>query len=229
LTFCVIIFQMPPLEIVDFGKEEEKSGFDLEKFLLENKFLLIFVFIGLVLVGAGLFFLRTGGFSSSKVEVVETQNGSGAVSELVVEIAGAVEKPSVYKLPAGSRIDDLLIAAGGLSAAADRDWVAKNINRAAKLTDGQKVFIPDKQSSTSSANKSGGYQTVSTVLGDKTGSLVNINTASAKELDLLPGIGQGYAQKIIEQRPYSTTEELVNKKVIPQSTYEKIKDRISVW
>lgn len=147
----------------------------------------------------------------------------------MVEIAGAVEKPGVYKLPLNSRVDDLLIVAGGLSATADRDWVSKNINRAAKLTDGQKVFIPDKQSGEASANKSGGYQNISTVLGDKNTSLVNINTASAKELDSLPGIGQVYAQKIIEQRPYSTPEELVTKKVIPKSTYEKIKDRISVW
>lgn len=220
---------MPPLEIIDFGKEKEESGFGFEKFLLENKFLLIFVFIGVVLAGAGLFFLKTGGFSSSKVEVIETKGEGLTASELVVEIAGAVEKPGVYKLPLNSRVDDLLIVAGGLSATADRDWVAKNINRAAKLTDGQKVFIPDKQSGEASANKSGGYQNISTVLGDKNTSLVNINTASAKELDSLPGIGQVYAQKIIEQRPYSTPEELVTKKVIPKSTYEKIKDRISVW
>ncbi len=220
---------MPPLEIIDFGKEEERDGFDFEKFLVENKFLFIFVFAGIILVGSGLFFLKTGGFSSSKVEIIETQEGGQITSELIVEIAGAVEKPGVYKLPSNSRINDLLIASGGLSAAADRDWVSKNINRAAKLTDGQKVFIPDKQSGLSSANKSGGYQNISTVLGNKTESLININTASAKELDSLPGIGQVYAQKIIEQRPYSTTEELVTKKVIPKSTYEKIKDRISVW
>lgn len=220
---------MPPLEIIDFGKEEEKGSFGFEKFLLENKFLLIFVLIGVILTGAGLFFLKTGGFSSSKVEVIETKGEELTASELVVEIAGAVEKPGVYKLPLNSRVDDLLIVAGGLSATADRDWVSKNINRAAKLTDGQKVFIPDKQSGEASANKSGGYQNISTVLGDKNTSLVNINTASAKELDSLPGIGQVYAQKIIEQRPYSTPEELVTKKVIPKSTYEKIKDRISVW
>lgn len=47
---------MPPLEIIDFGKEEEKGSFGFEKFLLENKFLLIFVLIGVILTGAGLFF-----------------------------------------------------------------------------------------------------------------------------------------------------------------------------
>lgn len=220
---------MPPLEIVDFSKEGERENrFDLENFLLENRVLVIFVLIGLILLGAGLFFLRTGGVSSSKVEILEPSQ-QGSQSEIVVEISGSVEKPGVYKLVAGSRVEDGLIAAGGLSAAADREWVEKNINRAAKLSDGQKIFIPDKQSNLQSANKNGGYQSVSTVLGDKITSLVNINTASAKELDTLPGIGPVYAQKIIEQRPYSTTEELVSKKIIPNSTYEKIKDRISVW
>lgn len=220
---------MPPLEIVDFSKEGERENrFDLENFLLENRVLVIFVLIGLILLGAGLFFLRTGGVSSSKVEILEPSQ-QGSQSEIVVEISGSVEKPGVYKLVAGSRVEDGLIAAGGLSAAADREWVEKNINRAAKLSDGQKIFIPDKQSNLQSANKNGGYQSVSTVLGDKITSLVNINTASAKELDTLPGIGPVYAQKIIEQRPYSTTEELVSKKIIPKSTYEKIKDRISVW
>lgn len=221
---------MPPLEIVDFGNEDEdrRSGFDLEGFLIENKLFVLFVFVGLVLLGVGLFFLKTGGISSSKVEVLEPSRQESQ-SEIVVEISGAVEKPGVYRLNAGSRVEDGLIAAGGFSATADREWVERNLNRAAKLSDGQKVFIPDKQSSTTSANKSGGYQNVSTVLGDKTGRLININTASAKELDSLPGIGQVYAQKIIEQRPYSTIEELVSKKIIPRSTFEKIKDKISVW
>lgn len=218
---------MPPLEIIDFGKEEKKTGFDFERFLIENKLLVLFVFIGLILAGVGVFFLKSGSLSSEKVQIIESQQET--LSELVVEVSGAVEKPGVYKLKSGSRIDDALILAGGLSAVADRDWVAKMLNRAAKLTDGQKIFIPDKQSSSVSANKNGGYQNVSSVLGEKSGDLININTAGAKELDSLPGIGQVYAQKIIEQRPYSNIEELVSKKVLPQSTYEKIKDKVTVW
>jgi competence protein ComEA len=58
--------------------------------------------------------------------------------------------------------------------------------------------------------------------------LTNINTASQSELEKLTGIGPVYAQSVIEHRPYSNTQELVSKKIIPQKTYEKIKSEISL-
>jgi|YNPMSStandDraft_1061717.scaffolds.fasta_scaffold10734_2 competence protein ComEA len=214
------------LEVIDFAKEE-KSKFNFDEFLLKNKLVLTFIFLGIIFAGIGIFFIRQDS-NSSKVEILEPKEGT-LLQEIVVEVAGAVEKPGVYKFQSGARVDDALIAAGGLSFSADREWVEKMLNRAAKLTDGQKIFIPDKQSSVLSARKNEGYQNVSSNFSASGANLVNINTASAKELDSLPGIGQVYAQKIIEQRPYSNLEELVSKKVIPQSLYEKIKDKITVF
>lgn len=190
-----------------------------DRFIFKNRFLLLILLAGFIFFGFGVFYVKNGGGANSdKVEILNANvAGESIGGEIVVEISGEVEKPGVYKLSPGSRIEDLLIAAGGLSAGADRDWVAKTINRAARLSDGQKVFISSKTNNFSD----GGGQVVST--------LININTADAKALDSLPEIGPTRAQNIIEHRPYSTPQELVSKGVISQSVYEKIKDKITTY
>ena len=210
-----------------------KSKFNFEKFFEEKKYIISVLLVGLILLGFGAIYLKKDSFfESDKIEVLEETTEPKVVDkQIVVEIAGSVEKPGVYKLDSKARVDDLLNVSGGLSVDADRGLVEKLINRAAILSDGQKIYIPsiNKQSNTESANNADGYQNISsTTLGANTG-LININTATLTELDTLPGIGPVYGQNIIEHRPYSSVEELSSKSVLKKSVYEKIKDKISVY
>ncbi|MEK7168884.1 MAG: helix-hairpin-helix domain-containing protein [Patescibacteria group bacterium] len=208
----------------------------MEEFLNRNSKLIIFSLLGLILIGLGVLSYKIDIFSSG--DTVEVLNSTNAGPEspqdeqgnIVVEISGAVEKPGVYKLKNGSRIDDLLISAGGISSDADRLWVEKNINRAAKLIDGQKLYI--YHLGEVSAKNTGSIKLDQEVLGvsnQNLSNLVNINTASQSELEKLVGIGPVYAQKIVEGRIYSNTEELVKRQIIPQKTFQKIQNEISVY
>lgn len=196
-----------------------------------NRNLLLLGLTGLIFVCGGIFFFKSANVGSTKVEVLNAETDSNVPKNITVEISGEVVTPGVYKLPDGSRINDLLISAGGLKGTADRVWTDKYLNRAAKVIDGQKVYIPKigEQTNPSSANKGGGDQSASPPFSSDSSGFVNINTASLSELDSLPGIGQVYGQSIIEHRPYSTTQELVSKGAIKQSLYDKIKDKVSVF
>lgn len=215
----------------DEAKKSLSAG--VEEFMYVWRKPFIFLVIGLILVGLGVVYYRVSQTdSSSSIEVLESTTVDKNMGfDIVVEISGEVEKPGVYKLTSDSRVEDLLIACGGISVNADREWIEKYINRAAKLSDGQKVYIPSvsEQSDTVSANNSRGIKVDQAVLGSGSRNLVNINSATLSELDTLPGIGQVYAQSIVEHRPYSNIEELVSKSVLKQNVYEKVKDRITIY
>lgn len=206
----------------------------VEEVVFEHRWKILFVLFGTLFLGVSIFLFRAGVFEGTKIEVIDSGYGASkdadplrqdAGSQVIVEISGAVEKPGVYKLLASERLERLLIEAGGLAADADREWVEKNLNRAAKLIDGQKIYIPSRQE-LGIRNQELGRKSTDSVLGAFSG-LVNINTATLAELDSLPGIGAVRAQAIIDSRPYSSPNELLSKKIIPQSVYEKIKDKIT--
>ena len=202
----------------------------MEDFLSKNSKLLAFSLVGLSLIGFGVLCFKIDMFSSGdKVEVLSsTKDSQNTQQDIVVEISGAVEKAGVYKLPNGSRVNDLIIVAGGISADANREWIDKNINKASKLSDGQKLYI--YHSDEISAKSDGGIKLDHQVLGSSNqinDNLVNINTASQSILEKLNGIGPVYATNIIEHRPYSNVEELVSKGAITKKVLEKIKNDIT--
>jgi competence protein ComEA len=207
------------------------QGFDIDDILIRFRLPLIILMTGLILFGGGIFLAKVGNpLSATKLEVLE-MGETGASEDLTVEISGEVTNPGVYRLAENSRIEDLLIASGGFSTDADQGWTDKYLNRAAKLSDGQKIYIPKagEQSGGGSAKVFGGDQSISSNFSPDSNAKININSATLSQLDTIPGIGPVYAQNIIEQRPYSTIEELVQKGAIKQGLFEKIKDYISVY
>ncbi|MFZ2200169.1 MAG: ComEA family DNA-binding protein [Microgenomates group bacterium] len=188
---------------------------------------IVLIVIGVVGSGILVYGLwRELGAENPVVEIIKSGQQSSEHlllqgSELIVDVAGAVEKPGVYKLPSDSRIGDALVVAGGLSAEADREWVAKTINLAEVLKDGGKVYIPTRQEI-----KPFNQSTIKPLEGS---GKVNINTASLAELDSLAGIGEVRARAIMDNRPYSNIEDLVSKAKLPSSVYEKIKDSITIY
>lgn len=196
------------------------ENFDWQDFWERNKVPIIFGLIGVFLVSVGI--LTTLIFYQQKepdIEIISSEEKTGTIW---VDLAGAVMQPGAYELPNESRLKDLLARAGGLSALADREWIDKNLNLAQKLTDGTKIYIPSVEQTTKGIEQSSGQ-----VSGVTT--KININTASASELDSLWGIGEVRAKAIIDNRPYSSIDELLTKKIIPSNVFEKIKEEITVF
>lgn len=204
-----------------------QDKFDKYKTLIKANLLpLALGIIGLIFFGCGLIWLFFGSQSASRDIIFEpaTENSKPNSAKIVVDIEGAVLKSGVYTLSSDSRLKDALVAAGGLSAEADREWVAKNLNLAVRLSDGAKIYVPAKgeaQRDTSIKSIKGST--------DVAGGQININSASEGELDSLPGVGPVTAQKIIAGRPYASIEDLLNKKIVGSKVFSQIKDRITVY
>jgi competence protein ComEA len=185
-------------------------------FLKEFGILLIIALVGVGVLVYGLWEqLRP---EEATVEIIKGDKHENDQQSIYVDVAGAVENPGLYQLPSGSRIGDTLVMSGGLSSSADREWVAKTINLAQEVKDGEKIYIPNKTLRVSPLKSEVGQ-----------GGKVNINTASLSELDVLEGIGEVRARAILDNRPYSKINDLVSRAKIPETVYEKIKDRISVY
>lgn len=171
----------------------------------------------LVLVGFRLLLYRP----NQEIEIIEAADSATAMS-IKVDVAGAVVKSGLISLNQGNRVQDAIDAAGGFSEQADSEWIAKNLNLALPLRDGQKIYIPaigDKET-IKNTEKSAGITDSS--------KLLSINSATQIELEALEGVGPVTADKIIAARPYSDVNELLTRNIIGQSLFEKIKANISL-
>ena len=154
---------------------------------------------------------------------------SSSAAEVYVDVDGAVASPGVYRLKDGARVSQAIDAAGGLTPEAD----VTGLNRASKVADGQKIYVPTVGEQQAAAVTSGADSGASPTSGAGASSgLVNINTASAAELQTLSGIGPSMAQSIIDERTqngaFASVDDLMRVSGIGEKKLAKIKDCICV-
>lgn len=206
----------------------------------EYKGAVVLGIISLGLIGAAFVMIIKSVSNAAPIKFTDTSDSVASESAkriLVVDVAGGVVHPGVYELPVNSRIEDAIKIAGGLSENADEELIAKSINRAMKVGDGVKIFIPEINPSNMSHNNSFTTSTnteivdttqIGIIEGSQNNSLISINQGSQSQLDTLPGIGIVTADKIISNRPYGRIEDLLDRKIVKPSVYEKIKNLISL-
>src|SRR5258708_1243857 len=108
------------------------SDVDWEELIKKYRLQIIVFCGGILLILLGIFLQKSEILTPAKVEIIEsTSSAIVKTNDIIVEVTGAVEKPGVYHLAVGSQVEDALLVAG-LGADADRSWVEKTINRAAK-------------------------------------------------------------------------------------------------
>jgi competence protein ComEA len=168
-----------------------------------------------------------------------TTSVAGGVSAsalvIVVHVAGEVNVPGVYSLAAGSRMVDALDAAGGPTNRADLEV----INLATPITDATQIYVPARNQTARPTFRrpqpgvNGGVNSGATgQTDDQQGGVININRASAAELEQLPGVGPATAQAIIDYRtsngPFATPEDLLEVKGIGPAKFASMRNKVGV-
>ena len=158
----------------------------------------------------------SGGEGGSEPDFSVEEGGS----DVVVDVTGAVRKPGVYRMPAGSRVNDAVKRAGGATDKAALD----SINLAARLADGQQVVVPEE------APEGGGGAVAPTGVAEAEDAPISLSTATAAELDTIDGIGPVTAEDIVNFREehggLSSVDQLDQISGIGPATMEALRERL---
>jgi len=168
--------------------------------------------------------VELGGGAASPTGQPSVAGGGGGTTQIVVDVGGAVARPGVYRLVAGSRVADAIAAAGGFGPRVDAAAAAGQLNLAALLADGERVRVPSRDDPPAASSAGGAAATPG-------GGLVDLNRATSAELEALPGIGPVTAAKIIAAReaaPFTTVDDLRTRKLVGQATFGRIRDLVTV-
>lgn len=204
-----------------------------KEFLLSNKQHIIKAAAIMILIAVCFFVFILGGNqddSGTVVQAVQETSAEGeggeeaeTKSKILVDVGGAVKMPQVVELETDSRVADAISAAGGLKDSAD----TTEINQAAFLTDGEKIYIPEIGETNPSGWNPGDQNSFSSSL-----SKININTATSEELQTLNGVGPATAEKILAYRSsngsFKCIEDLKKVDGIGDKTFDKLKEQIKV-
>jgi len=172
-----------------------------------------------VLTTLGLAFAVAGRVLAPPVAAIEIAEATAPPSPMpppvLVDVAGAVARPAVVRLAAGSRVLDAIAAAGGTTPDAD----LLSINRAAIVRDGERLYVP----------RMGEVPPARAATGTDT--RVDLNRGTAAELEALPGIGPGITAQIIrarEQRPFTKVEELQTRGLVTARVFAELRDLVVI-
>lgn len=204
-----------------------------------KEYKIIVICVGLGLILGGFFLLKPVAQTPAKESNLQTEvttvlkdstdekedkNQKEEVVEqdlITVDVKGAVKSPGIYDLPVGSRINDAVQKAGGLSDTAD----SKSINLAQRISDEALVYVPTKEEAAS-------QEMPSSASNNKENKKVNLNKASVEELKQVKGLGAKRAQDIIDHREsngkFKSVDDLKKVSGIGAKTIEKLKEYVTV-
>lgn len=190
------------------------------------------ILIGIILGVGGMTLTRQTQPASIVIEPPPTPGPTPTLGPVRVYVNGAVTNPAVYELPADSIVQDAILAAGGFASNANSALV----NLAQPVVDGMQILVPEEGVAAAAPlapvlSLPGGNSTI-TLPGASNDGLININTASAEELDKLPGVGPSTAEKIISYRQsnglFASIDDIKNVSGIGDAMFDDIKTLITV-